>query len=145
MLNKVRQMFHLKKMTAYVKTETKFWFFASGFMFAERTLQDKLVAQVNRNSFMEFFRDDDDDHMGSLSVEDRIEIFRTVMLGSSDFTERLLNDVLHDYCANHVVAMTKQRVSKELLTEMFETYLIDNAPNAETMAVAVRKHLWEIL
>ena len=44
---------------------------------------------------MNYFRDDE--KLQELSVDDRIEIFRTILLGSSDITKDLLNDILSDY------------------------------------------------
>lgn len=47
-----------------------------------------------------FFRDDE--CLNTLSVADRIEVFSQILLGSSDFTTKLLNDVLSDYCVDHI-------------------------------------------
>ena len=44
---------------------------------------------------MRFFRDDE--RLNTLTVDDRVEIFRTVLLGSSDLTKELLNELLIDY------------------------------------------------
>ncbi len=44
---------------------------------------------------MAFFRDDDS--LNTLSVDDRIEIFSTILLGSSDFTKKLFDEILSDY------------------------------------------------
>lgn len=44
---------------------------------------------------MAFFRDEDS--LNTLSPEDRIEIFRTVLLGSSDFTKKLFDEIFVDY------------------------------------------------
>lgn len=44
---------------------------------------------------MNYFRDDE--KLQELNVDDRIEIFRTVLLGSSDITKDLLSDILSDY------------------------------------------------
>jgi len=51
--------------------------------------------QISRADFMAFFRDEDS--LNTLSVDDRIEIFRTVLLGSSDFTKKLFDDLFVDY------------------------------------------------
>lgn len=55
---------------------------------------------MDRQSFMDFFRDDE--KLNTLTVEDRLEIFRYVMLGSSDFTKELLDEVLNDYCVENL-------------------------------------------
>ncbi len=44
---------------------------------------------------MTFFRDDDS--LNQLTVDDRMEIFSTILVGSSDFTVELLEGVLNDY------------------------------------------------
>lgn len=49
----------------------------------------------NRSDFMDFFRNTE--ALNTLSVEDRHEVFRTIMPGSSDFTVELLQSVLSDY------------------------------------------------
>lgn len=50
---------------------------------------------MNRNDFMNFFRDDK--KLNTLSADDRVEIFIQVLTGSSDVTEKLLNDLINDY------------------------------------------------
>lgn len=51
--------------------------------------------EITRDDFMEFFRDND--KLNTLSPDDRIEVFSTILLGSSDFSKKLLNDILLDY------------------------------------------------
>ena len=51
---------------------------------------------MTREDFMSFFRDDE--CLNKLTVDDRIEIFRTILVGSSDFTKELLDEILIDYC-----------------------------------------------
>lgn len=55
---------------------------------------DKSI-QILRAEFMAFFRDEDS--LNSLTVDDRIEIFRTVLVGSSDFTKKLFDEIFVDY------------------------------------------------
>ncbi|MDQ0477279.1 hypothetical protein QGN23_04345 [Chryseobacterium gotjawalense] len=50
---------------------------------------------ITPEAFMKFFRDTE--KLNQLTPEDRTEIFRTVLLGSSDLTEDLLNEILSDY------------------------------------------------
>lgn len=50
---------------------------------------------MNRDDFLEFFRDDE--KLNSLSADDRIEIFLQVLTGSSDITKDLLESLLDDY------------------------------------------------
>jgi len=49
---------------------------------------------------MNFFRDDD--KLNELTVEDRIEIFKYILIGSSDFTKKLLDEILSDYCVENL-------------------------------------------
>lgn len=51
--------------------------------------------KITREDFMNFFRDDE--KLNELSVDDRIEVFSTILSGSSDFTKKLLDDILFDY------------------------------------------------
>lgn len=51
---------------------------------------------MTREDFMSFFRDNE--CLNKLTVDDRIEIFRTILVGSSDFTKELLDEILIDYC-----------------------------------------------
>lgn len=50
---------------------------------------------TSKEDFMAFFRDNE--KLNTLPVGDRIEIFCTVLLGSSDITYDLLNNLLIDY------------------------------------------------
>lgn len=50
---------------------------------------------MNHDNFMRFFRDDN--MLNSLSVDDRIEIFSTILLGKTDITFELLNNLLIEY------------------------------------------------
>jgi hypothetical protein len=51
--------------------------------------------ELSREEFMHFFRDDE--KLNELTPDDRIEIFRTILMGSSDITKELFDDVLSDY------------------------------------------------
>jgi hypothetical protein len=56
--------------------------------------------KMTRDEFMAFFRDDE--FLNTLSVDDRIEVFSNILLGSSDITKKLLDDVLSDYGVYHL-------------------------------------------
>ena len=49
---------------------------------------------------MAFFRDDE--CLNTLSVEDRIEVFSYILLGSSDFKKELFDEIFSDYCVSHL-------------------------------------------
>lgn len=59
-----------------------------------------IPAKISREEFMTFFRDDD--CLNELSVEDRIEVFRTILLGSSDFKKELFDEIFSDYCVSNL-------------------------------------------
>ena len=56
--------------------------------------------KITREDFMKFFRDTE--KLNELTPDDRVEIFRTILLGSSDFSKDLLNEVLGDYCVDNL-------------------------------------------
>lgn len=56
--------------------------------------------KITREDFMKFFRDND--KLNELTVDDRIEIFRTILIGSSDLTKDLLNEILSDYSVDNL-------------------------------------------
>lgn len=49
---------------------------------------------------MSFFRDDE--KLNELSVDDRIEIFSYILLGSSDFKKKLFDEIFSDYNVKHL-------------------------------------------
>ena len=55
---------------------------------------------TNREDFMRFFRDNE--KMNDLTPDDRVEVFRTILIGSSDFTKELLEDILTDYSVTNL-------------------------------------------
>lgn len=56
--------------------------------------------KITREDFMKFFRDND--KLNELTVDNRIEIFRTILIGSSDLTKDLLNEILGDYSVDNL-------------------------------------------
>jgi hypothetical protein len=56
--------------------------------------------KITREEFMKFFRDTE--KLNELTPDDRVEIFRTVLLGSSDFSKDLLNEILGDYSVENL-------------------------------------------
>lgn len=60
----------------------------------------KSYQKLTREDFMKFFRDND--KLNELTVDDRIEIFRTILIGSSDLTKDLLNEILGDYSVDNL-------------------------------------------
>ena len=55
---------------------------------------------INRYEFMQFFRDDE--KLNELTPDDRIEIFRTILLGSCDITKELLEEIISDYSVSNL-------------------------------------------
>lgn len=58
--------------------------------------------------FMAFFRDTQ--QLNKLSVDDRLEVFSTILAGSSDVTKQLLDEVLSDYCVFHLEVVETNEV-----------------------------------
>jgi hypothetical protein len=56
--------------------------------------------RMTRDEFMAFFRDDE--CLNELSVDDRIEVFSTILLGSSDFKKSLFDEIFSDYSVSHL-------------------------------------------
>ncbi|MDD2983304.1 MAG: hypothetical protein PHQ74_07945 [Crocinitomicaceae bacterium] len=56
--------------------------------------------KISTEDFMKFFRDTE--KLNELTPDDRVEIFRTILVGSSDLTMDLLNDILGDYCVENL-------------------------------------------
>tara|TARA_R110002072_G_scaffold274513_2_gene435335 strand:+ start:1584 stop:1811 length:228 start_codon:yes stop_codon:yes gene_type:complete len=51
--------------------------------------------EIGRTEFMQFFRDDE--KLNELTPDDRIEIFRSILIGNSDLTKELLDELISDY------------------------------------------------
>lgn len=60
----------------------------------------KTYKEIDRAAFMQFFRDDE--KLNELTPDDRIEIFRTILLGNSDITKELVEEVVSDYSVSHL-------------------------------------------
>ena len=56
--------------------------------------------KISTEDFMNFFRDSE--KLNELTTDDRVEVFRTILAGSSDITMDLLNEVLGDYCVDNL-------------------------------------------
>ncbi|MDQ3020024.1 MAG: hypothetical protein M3R36_05570 [Bacteroidota bacterium] len=59
-----------------------------------------MIKLTTRENFMNFFRDDEKLHL--LTVDDRIEILSQILLGESDFTKELLEEIFSDYGVSHL-------------------------------------------
>ena len=57
-------------------------------------------SNFTRADFMSFFRDTE--KLNELSVDDRLEIFRSILTGSSDISAKMLNELLADYGVGHL-------------------------------------------
>lgn len=69
------------------------------------------LEQTESQGGITLFRDDE--FFSDLSPDDRVEIFRTILLGGSDITPELLNSVISDYQVEGIGAV---RVCKNCLT-----------------------------
>ena len=64
-----------------------------------------------RKAVMKFFRTTEKSN--ELTPDDRVEIFRTVVWGSSDFTKELFNEILSDYSVHHLEVTAIQKDGKK--------------------------------
>jgi hypothetical protein len=56
--------------------------------------------KLSWEDFMRYFRDTE--KLNELTTDDRIEIFRTILLGSSDFSKDLFDEILADYSVDNL-------------------------------------------
>lgn len=63
-------------------------------------MDNKDYRLLTRDDFMAFFRDND--KLNLLNVDDRIEVFSTILLGSSDFKKKLFDRIFSDYCITNL-------------------------------------------
>lgn len=63
----------------------------------------KNYKDINRQEFMQFFRDDE--KLNELTPDDRDEIFRTILLGSCDITKELLEEIISDYSVSNLTVI----------------------------------------
>lgn len=61
---------------------------------------------MNRQKFMEYFRSQKFDEQ--ITVDDRIEIFSQCLMGSSDITKELLEQLFQDYSVENLKIITKE-------------------------------------
>ena len=66
--------------------------------------------KISREDFMKFFRDTE--KLNELTPDDRVEILRTILLGSSDFSKDLLNEILGDYCVDNLEVIDRNNGEK---------------------------------
>ncbi len=67
---------------------------------------------MNRNDFMQFFRNNES--LNTLSDIDRKEIFETILLCQSDFTADFINSIFKDYSAQ-LVAYNYEPITLKIL------------------------------
>lgn len=56
--------------------------------------------EISREQFMQFFRDDE--KLNELTPDDRVEIFSSILVGNSDITKELLEEVISDYSVSNL-------------------------------------------
>ena len=67
-----------------------------------KEIEETILYYSNRRDyFMARFRNEHADDNSALSVDDRHEVFQGIMLGSSDFTQTVINNTLANYCAGN--------------------------------------------
>jgi putative ubiquitin-RnfH superfamily antitoxin RatB of RatAB toxin-antitoxin module len=65
-------------------------------------LKMKKYQLITRQEFLKFFRDDE--KLNELTADDRVEIFRTILIGGSDLTKDLLNEILSEYTDKSIIS-----------------------------------------
>ncbi len=60
----------------------------------------KTINKITRDDFMTFFRNDES--LNKLNIDDRIEIFSTILIGNSDFKKELFDKIFSDYGITHL-------------------------------------------
>ena len=65
---------------------------------------------MNRQKFMQYFRSEAFGE--NMSVEDRKEIFLQCLLGSSDITKDLLQELFNDYSVDNLAILEIKKVTK---------------------------------
>lgn len=63
-------------------------------------MENRIENEITRDEFMNFFRDNE--KLNLLSVDDRIEVFSTILLGTSDFKKKLFDNIFSDYCVTNL-------------------------------------------
>ncbi len=71
-------------------------------------MDEQKEKEITRNDFMNFFRDND--KLNLLSTDDRIEVFSTIRLGSSDFKIKIFENIFSDYCVSHIGVLDLQNI-----------------------------------
>ena len=56
--------------------------------------------KMTRDDFMSFFRNEE--QLNTLSNDDRVEVFATILSGGSHLKKELLNDILSDYSVSDI-------------------------------------------
>ena len=67
-------------------------------------------SNLTRADFMSFFRDTE--KLNELSVDDRLEVFCSILTGSSDISAKMLNELLADYGVEHLRVVVKIRPNR---------------------------------
>ena len=63
-------------------------------------METNIQKSISRDDFMTFFRDDE--KLNELSPDDRVEVFSTILLGSSDFKKKLFDTIFADYAIENL-------------------------------------------
>lgn len=66
--------------------------------------------KISREDFMNFFRNSD--QLNELTPDDRVEVFSTILLGGSDLTKELLNEILKDYAVRNLEVIENDHCKK---------------------------------
>lgn len=102
---------------------------------------------MTRDDFMEFFRDTE--KLNTLSTDDRLEIFQTILTGSSDVTKENLDSVISEYGADFTVVGPIETEVRETLIGYQAGFKIGNQTfyfdqwDAESKEESLQQAKWQ--
>lgn len=79
-------------------------------------MENKTEKEITRDDFMSFFRNTE--KLNLLTPDDRIEVFSTILLGSSDFKKKLFDDIFSDYCVTNLEVIEVNERQTPIVSEI---------------------------
>lgn len=95
---------------------------------------------MERQDFMSFFRDDE--KLNTLSTDDRIEVFSSILSGGSDITTELLQKLLQDYGVDDVVVYNKKQLFDRFPILSTESPTTAITQTEEELPQELKKGVW---
>lgn len=79
-------------------------------------MKNIIEKEITRDDFMNFFRSTE--KLNLLTPDDRIEVFSTILLGSSDFKKKLFDDIFSDYCVTNLEVIEVNERQAPIVSEI---------------------------